>query len=123
MTSDVSFVLRYVNDVAASEAFYASILKRRPIDSSPTFSMLPASPNLMLGLWRRDGVKPGAPDVGGCEIAFTAADRNEVDSIYAEWLRQGFPVAQAPEAMDFGYTFVVLDPDGQRVRVFAPEPN
>jgi len=25
--------------------------------------------------------------------------------------------------MDFGYTFVALDPDGQRLRVFAPSPE
>jgi len=25
--------------------------------------------------------------------------------------------------MDFGYTFVALDPDGQRLRVFAPSPS
>jgi len=25
--------------------------------------------------------------------------------------------------MDFGYTFVGLDPNGQRLRVFAPAPN
>ena len=26
----------------------------------------------------------------------------------------------APTAMDFGFTFVALDPDGHRLRVFAP---
>jgi hypothetical protein len=29
-------------------------------------------------------------------------------------------IAQAPTAMDFGMTFVALDPDGHRLRVFAP---
>jgi hypothetical protein len=35
--SDVSFILVYVDDVAASEAFYASILGRGAIRLSPCF--------------------------------------------------------------------------------------
>ena len=29
-------------------------------------------------------------------------------------------IAQAPATLDFGHTFVALDPDGHRLRVFAP---
>jgi len=29
------------------------------------------------------------------------------------------PIAQPLTQMDFGYTFVALDPDGHRLRVFA----
>ena len=121
--SNVSFILVYVDDVAASEAFYASILGRAAIESSPTFAMLPAAPGLMLGLWRRDGVKPPATGGGGGEIAFTAGSDAEVDALHADWRSRGVAIAQAPTSMDFGYTFVALDPDGQRLRVFAPAPN
>jgi predicted lactoylglutathione lyase len=118
--SDVSFIILYVKHVAASEAFYASILGRSPIDSSPSFAMLPAGVNLRLGLWKRDGVEPPANDAGGSEIAFTAANEAEVDRLFAEWRAQGVRIAQAPKRMDFGYTFVGTDPDGSRLRVFAP---
>ena len=118
--SDVSFILVYVDDVARSEAFYASVLGRGAVESSPTFAMLPAAPNLMLGLWKRDGVKPPASAAGGGEIAFTAADDAEVDALFAEWRARGVAIAQPPTKMDFGYTFVGLDPDGNRLRVFAP---
>ena len=74
--SDVSFILVYVDDVVASEAFYASILGRGAIESSPTFAMLPAAPGVMLGLWKRDGVKPPAARASG-EIAFSAANDAE----------------------------------------------
>ena len=40
--SDVSFLIVYVDDVARSEAFYASILGRPAVESSKTFAMLPA---------------------------------------------------------------------------------
>ena len=118
--SDVSFILVYVKDVAASEAFYASILGRGAVESSPTFAMLTAAPNLMLGLWKRDGVKPPASAAGGGEIAFTAAGDSEVDSLYEAWRARGVRIVQAPTSMDFGRTFVGVDPDGTRLRVFAP---
>ena len=121
--SDVSFILVYVDDVAASEAFYTSILGRGAIDSSPTFAMLPAAPGLMLGLWKRGGVQPPASVAGGGEIAFTAADEAEVDALYAKWRTLGVKIVQAATTMDFGYTFVGIDPDGTRLRVFTPAAN
>jgi catechol 2,3-dioxygenase-like lactoylglutathione lyase family enzyme len=120
---NVGFIIVYVDNVAASEAFYSSILGRPAIDSAPTFAMLPAAPGLMLGLWRRDGVKPPASAPGGGEIAFPMQNRAEVDAAFAEWRGRGVRIALEPTQMDFGYTFVALDPDGQRLRVFAPSPN
>ena len=122
--SDVNFILIYVDDVAANEAFYTFILGRQPVESSPTFAMMPAAPGLMLGLWKREGVKPKATPSGGGEIAFAASGKPEVDALFAEWRGLGVAIAQEPTAMDFGYTFVGLDPNGQRLRVFAPTtPN
>ena len=118
--SNVTFLLVYVDDVAKSEAFYASILGRPAAESSPTFAMLPAAPALMLGLWKRDGVKPAATAAGGGEIAFTAESDAEVDALCAEWRTKGAKIALEPTALDFGYSFVALDPDGQRLRVFSP---
>ena len=39
---------------------------------------------------------------------------------HIEWQAKGLRIVQGPTEMDFGYTFVALDPDGQRLRVFAP---
>ncbi len=120
---NVGFILVYVENVAASEAFYASILGRPAIESSNTFAMLPAAPGLMLGLWRRDGVQPAASAAGGGEIAFPVENPADVDSTFAEWRGLGVRIAFPPTQMDFGYSFVALDPDGQRLRVFAQSPN
>jgi|SRR5208337_3378176 len=87
--SNVSFVIVYVDDVARSEAFYASILGRAAVESSPAFAMLPAAPGLMLGLWKRDGVRPPATAAGGGEIAFTAENNAEVDALCAAWRAKG----------------------------------
>ncbi len=89
---DVSFVLVYVDDVSRSEAFYAAILGRPAIESSPTFAMLPAGTGLMLGLWRRDGVRPPASRGAGGEIAFTARNEAEVDALCADWRARGVAI-------------------------------
>lgn len=118
---DVNFVLLYVESPAASAAFYADLLGRPPLESSPTFAMFAMTSGVMLGLWSRRTVEPAAP-AAGCngEIAFAVGDADAVRALHAEWSRRGLTVAQAPVQMDFGYTFVALDPDGHRLRVFAP---
>jgi len=116
---DFSFVLLYVERPPASAAFYADLLGRPPVETSPTFAMLPLVSGVMLGLWSRHTVEPVPPaSSGGSEIAFTVADA--VHATHADWSRRGLKIAQAPTRMDFGHTFVALDPDGHRLRVFAP---
>jgi catechol 2,3-dioxygenase-like lactoylglutathione lyase family enzyme len=117
---DIAFILLYVENVAASEAFYARTLGRPAVESSPRFAMIPAAPGVMLGLWRRDEIAPEAGAPGGGEIAFALENDAAVDAAHAQWRDRGVRIAQAPTRMDFGYTFLGLDPDGHRVRVFAP---
>ena len=117
------FILLYVEDPLASAAFYERLLDIKPVDAAPTFVMFALDGGLMLGLWRRDGVMPGvgAPGAGPHgELAFVAADAAAVDATHADWARRGAAIAQAPADMDFGRTFVAVDPDGHRLRVFAP---
>ena len=59
---------------------------------------------------------------GGSEIAFTVVDAETVRATHAAWQARGLAIAQAPVELDFGHTFVALDPDGNRLRVFAPAP-
>ena len=117
---DLNFVLLYVDSPAASAAFYADLLGRAPVESSPTFAMFAMTSGVMLGLWSRHTVEPSATPVGGAEIAFSLPDADAVTGMHADWSARGLKIAQPPTRMDFGYTFVALDPDGHRLRVFAP---
>ena len=117
---DINFVLLYVESPKQSEAFYAGIFGRPAIESSPTFVMFAMSSGLMLGLWGRDGVKPAANAPGGGEIALAVENADAVDARCAEWRARGLNIVQTPTEMEFGRTFVALDPDGHRLRVFAP---
>ena len=121
---DPSFIILYVDAPPESAAFYADLLTAPVSESSPTFAMLPLRPGVMLGLWSRHSVEPAAAAAGGGgEIGFTA-DGSEpgrtVDAIHADWSRRGLAILQAPVDMEFGRTFVALDPDGHRLRVFTP---
>lgn len=118
--ADASNILLYVNDPRASARFYGALLEREPVEQSATFALLPLAPGMMLGLWRRDGVKP-TPHLraGGNEIGFKVAGPAAVDATYEDWATKGVPIALPPTDLDFGRSFVALDPDGHRLRVYA----
>jgi predicted enzyme related to lactoylglutathione lyase len=114
-----NFVLLYVDSPEASGAFYANLLERQPVEASPTFVMFALENGVMLGLWSRHTVEPAASAAGGAELAFTV-EPAALDTTFADWKKRGIAILQQPTDMDFGRTFVGLDPDGHRLRVFAP---
>jgi predicted enzyme related to lactoylglutathione lyase len=117
---DFSFVLLYVDNPPTSARFYADLIGSPILEQSATFAMLPLRDGVMLGLWSRDTVEPTAASKAGAgEVAFTVADATAVKVTHANWAKRGLTIVQAPTQMDFGHTFVALDPDGHRLRVFA----
>lgn len=117
---DPNFVILHVRDAVASASFYAGLLGRPPVEASPGFAMFALDGGTMLGLWTAAGVEPPATPPGGSELAFTVGDDDAVRATHADWLVRGLDVLQPPTAMDFGFTFTACDPDGHRLRVFAP---
>ncbi|GHT81016.1 drug:proton antiporter [Betaproteobacteria bacterium] len=118
--SDPNFIILYVDHPENSARFYADLLGKAPVEVSPTFAMFALESGFMLGLWSKHTVEPSATPVGGSEVAFSLADNAAVDALYRDWSARGIPIAQTLTVMDFGYTFVALDPDHHRLRVFAP---
>ena len=118
--SDPNFVILYVRSPIESVAFYSGLLGKKPAEASPTFAMFPLDSGVMLGLWASHTVQPRATAAGGTEVAFAVDDNEAVRALHAAWSAQGIAIAQPLTEMDFGYTFVALDPDGHRLRVFAP---
>jgi catechol 2,3-dioxygenase-like lactoylglutathione lyase family enzyme len=118
---DTNFIILYVDSPAASAAFYVDLLGHAPVEASPTFALFAQQSGVKLGLWSRRAVEPAATTPGGgTELAFAVDSDATVTSMHIEWARRGLPILQAPVRMDFGYTFVASDPDGHRLRVFAP---
>ncbi|MFS2159400.1 VOC family protein [Pseudomonas sp. Pseusp122] len=115
-----NFFILYVDNPRASADFYANLLGEAPIELSPTFAMFALDSGFKLGLWSRHTVEPGVAQVGVAgEVAFSIGENAGVDSLYHSWVAKDVAILQAPTVMDFGYTFVALDPDGHRLRVFA----
>ena len=115
-----NFILLYVDNPPASAAFYTELLGHPPIESSATFALFALASGVMLGLWSKHTVEPAAPaQFGGSELAFTVNDADAVRAKHRDWAARGLPIAQAPIELDFGHTFVALDPDGHRLRVFS----
>jgi predicted enzyme related to lactoylglutathione lyase len=118
---DFSFLLLHVENHGASATFYNDLLGIPIIEQKPDFSMLPLSPSVMLGLWARGDVEPKSTgQTGASEVAFTASDKAAVEAMHVDWSARGVTIIQTPSQMSFGTTFVALDPDGHRLRVFAP---
>lgn len=118
--ADPNFILLYVDNPTDSVAFYAGLLGKPAVEASPTFAMFALDSGVMLGLWAAQTVQPQATAAGGAEIAFAVDGKATVNAMHAAWSAKGLKIVQAPTAMDFGFTFVALDPDGHRLRVFAP---
>ena len=118
--SDPNFVILYVNSPTDRAAFYADLLGKAPVEASPTFAMFALESGTMLGLWAAHTVEPAATAAGGAEVAFAVDGDATVEAMHAGWRARGLPIAQPPTRMDFGFTFVATDPDGHRLRVFAP---
>ncbi len=119
MTS-TNILLLYASDVAASARFYADLLGIQHIEASPTFALLILPSGLALGLWGKDGVVP-APIAagGGSEIGFKMDDATAIDRTYTDWSAKGVTIALPPIDLEFGRSFVALDPDGHRLRIYA----
>jgi len=114
------FVVLYVEDIAASKKFYSELLGRKPLELSPTFARFPSETGAILELCeRRSVLPPSSVSGGGAELCLRLADSASVLSLFEEWKRMGLKFAQEPTPMVFGLTFVALDPDAHRIRVFA----
>lgn len=117
---DFNFLLLHVEDHAASAALYKELLGIPIVEQKSDIAILPLREGVMLGLWSREKVEPQSTGQSGAsEIAFTVADAAAVEAIHADWKRRGLTIIQVPTRMSFGTTFVALDPDGHRLRVFA----
>lgn len=115
----IDYVLLAVGDPLASAETYTRLLGVEPVEKASTFVLYVLPNGLKLGLWAKADMKPtpGAP--GGVEICFTVQDAEAVRRTWAEWRGLGLTSLQEPTQMDFGYTCVLADADGHRLRPFA----
>jgi catechol 2,3-dioxygenase-like lactoylglutathione lyase family enzyme len=119
----VDYLLLAVKDPQKSAKLYDQLLGFAPVESAPTFVLYIMPNGFKLGLWATADVEPKARPPGGVELSFSLPDEASVRKTYAAWRELGLEVLQEPTQMDFGFTFVVADPDGHRLRPFVLAEN
>lgn len=118
--SSSNTILFYVRDAVASVAFHSRLLGIDPVEASPGFGLFVLPGGLAFGVWSASGVEPAPTGaVGGSELGFKLGTAAEVDATHAIWKDRGAEILQPPTDLDFGRSFVALDPDGHRLRVYA----
>lgn len=117
----LDILIFYVSDMDSSLDFYKQLLKRDPLQASPSFAMFGLDSGLMLALWDMKEVEPPLETLGtGSEIGLKVDSDEALEAAYDEWMSNGLTIAQEPVNMGFGRTFTALDPDGHRLRVYCP---
>ncbi|MCZ0734255.1 VOC family protein [Phreatobacter sp. AB_2022a] len=115
-----SYAILYVDSPEASARFYAELLSAKPAEASPTFALFALDSGLKLGLWSRHTVQPPpSAEPGAAELGIRLANDAAVDATHADWRGKGVTILREPFGQDFGRSFVALDPDGHRLRIYA----
>ncbi|MDB6081742.1 MAG: glyoxalase/bleomycin resistance protein/dioxygenase [Chlamydiia bacterium] len=113
---NLGLVLLFVANPQNSSLFYQDLFEMKPIEESPTFAMFAFTNGVMLGLWSKYTAEPRVEaQAGALEVCFPVDD---VDALYEAWGKKRVTIAQKPVDMDFGRTFVALDLDGHRIRIY-----
>ena len=116
ITPSLGFILLFVENPQKSSLFYQDLLHIKPLEESPTFVLFGLRNGTLLGFWSRYTAEPHVhAQPGAHEICF---ETDDVDVLYATWGEKRLTIAQKPTDLDFGRTFVILDPDGHRIRVY-----
>jgi catechol 2,3-dioxygenase-like lactoylglutathione lyase family enzyme len=114
----LNYLLLAVADPARSAALYTRLLGIEPVENAPTFVLYVLPNGVKIGLWLKGEIEPAPRPAGGVEISFTEESKQALLATYEAWKALA-KVVQEPTQMDFGFTFVVEDPDGHRLRPFV----
>ncbi|RYE46842.1 MAG: hypothetical protein EOP24_13000 [Hyphomicrobiales bacterium] len=115
----LNYLLLAVRDPLKSAELYSKLLGREPVEKAPTFVLYALPTGLKIGLWLANEMEPKPNAAGGIEISFSEDSKEAVRATFEEWTKLGLTVLQEPTEMDFGFTFVVEDSDGHRLRPFV----
>jgi len=119
MLLEPSVVVLYVDNVAKASQFYQDLLGLSPIEASPTFHSFKMS-GMHLALKATHSVIPPVEKQNAQgELAFVLECNQKVDELFAAWQAKEITMILAPTQLPFGYSFVALDPDGNRLRAVA----
>lgn len=111
-----------VSEIAAARAFYESLFDIEPAFVAPGFVGYPLGGGATLAL-QEDWQQPSPDHRPNTELVVNiTASIEDFDTIHADWLSKGAVSLEQPHQEMYGYTFVVADPYGNRIRL-APQDD
>lgn len=124
----------FVADMARSLAFYRSLGLDIPADADSQphvdhqlpsgFSLMWDTHETVRSYDRAFSPQAGAGGWGGLELAFRCDDPSAVDKLYRAVTESGHPGHLAPFDAFWGQRYaVVVDPDGNKVALYANQPD
>jgi len=122
-----NYTILFVEDPLASADLYAGLFGVEPAHTSGNFVMFVLPHGYKFALWA--SADPDAHIAGGkksnmAEIGVTLDSDEAVDRTFAEWSKKKeLTVGMGPKTLPFGRSFVLVDPDGHRIRGMALAAN
>jgi uncharacterized glyoxalase superfamily protein PhnB len=95
-----------------------------PKEESPSFHAFKLTNGMCLALKAQHTVEPPPEGKNGNgELAFTLDNNQQVDELFSQWQARGITIILPPTKVPYGYTFVALDVDGNRLRACSLEKS
>lgn len=116
----IDSIVLYVEDIKTSTEFYTKLFSCEAKALSPTFISINLGSGPLLELKQRaETLPPSEITGGGTELSIAVSNKECLMAVYEAWVANGVECLQPPTDLVFGTTFVVLDPDKHRVRIFS----
>lgn len=115
MSRELVFIV-YVTDIDASVSFYRDLLEVDVTFESPRYVTFGLADGVALALWTGESSALEAEPARTSEVCLNI-DGQLVQNTFEAWVDKGARVLEPPHEDVFGTTFVIADPDGNRIRV------
>ncbi len=116
----IDSIVLYVKNIQISQEFYEKILSCKAQALSPTFVSFKLPDGPLLELKQLAHCNPSSSITGGgTEISILIKNRDTLHCLFQDWSHKGTQFLLEPIEQIYGITFVAIDPDNHRIRVFA----
>ena len=115
MNRELVFIV-YVSDIQKSVDFYRDLLDIETTFETPRYVTFGLAEDVALALWTGESSALESEPVRTSEVCLNIR-AEQVQETYDAWVDKGIRVIEEPHEDVFGTTFVVADPDGNRIRV------
>lgn len=111
-------IIYYVKDIQKTATLYSTLFDVKPIEDHPSYVCFELKTGFLIAFWKKEEVKPEVSGINvGSELLFQVDSEHAVDQYFIAWQEQ-LKIIQTPEKMEFGYNFVAVDEDNNRLRVY-----